>query len=327
MSAPTASITTPTGRIGSPVARAVARFALPLVLVVLVVGAAISTPVFLTFDNIRGVLLNASITGIAAVGMTAMTLSGNMFSLGAGSSTMLASMLFVALPFVGIPPIVAGIVAVLVLVALGVLQALAVAAGLNPVVTTLATGTIVLGAVTVASGGAVIPAPAEVGWLATASFLGIPLPVYVFVVVTAVAWFLHDRTTIGRRIVLLGANRAAARTSGLAVRRLTVWAFVIMSIGFAIAGILSAAELGQVTANNLSTLTVDAVAAVLVGGTAIQGGEGSPLRTAVGGLIIVILQNVMLLHGLPHGVRSLGVGALALVIVIVLHLARRAAAR
>jgi ribose transport system permease protein len=307
--------------------RAVARYALPIVLIAVVAGSAISTPSFLTFDNARGVLLNASITGIAAVGMTAMTLSGNMFSLAAGQSSMLASILFVALPAGGVPPVLAGVIALIALVILGLLQAVVVAAGLNPVVTTLAAGTIVLGVVTVVSGGAVIAAPGSVAWLATASFLGLPLPVYAFIVFTAVAWFLHDRTTAGRRVVLLGSSREAASTSGLNTRRITIWAFTIMSIGFAAAGILSASELGQVTANNLSNLTVDAVAAVLVGGTAIQGGEGSPLRTAVGGVIIVILQNVMVLHGLSSGIRILCEGVLVLAVVLLLHVARRAAAR
>jgi ribose transport system permease protein len=306
--------------------RVVARYALPIVLIAVVAVSAISTPSFLTFDNARGVLLNASITGIAAVGMTAMTLSGNMFSLAAGQSCMLASILFVALPAGGVPPVLAGVIALIALVILGLLQAVVVAAGLNPVVTTLAAGTIVLGIVTVVSGGAVIAAPDSVAWLATASLLGLPLPVYAFIVFTAIAWFLHDRTTAGRRVVLLGSSREAARTSGLNTRRITIWAFTIMSIGFAVAGILSASELGQVTANNLSNLTVDAVAAVLVGGTAIQGGEGSPLRTAIGGVIIVILQNVMVLHGLSSGIRILSEGVLVLAVVLLLHVARRAAA-
>lgn len=311
----------------SPAWRIVARFALPMIVVALVIASAASTPEFLTFANIRGVLLNASITGIAAVGMTAMTLSGNMFSLAAGQSTMLGSMLFVALPGAGVPPALAAAVALVVLLLLGLVQAVVVAAGLNPVVTTLALGTIVLGVVTVATNGAVVPTPDSVSWLATASLLGVPLPVFAFIGFTGIAWLIHDYTTTGRRIVLLGANREAAKTSGLSTRRITIWAFAIMSVGFALAGILSASELGQVTATNLSSLTVDAVAAVLVGGTAIQGGQGSPIRTAIGGVIIVILQNVMILHGLVSGVRILGEGVLALAIVVLLHIARRAALR
>lgn len=307
--------------------RDIARFAMPIVLIALVAVSAASTPSFLTFANGRAVLLNASITGIAAVGMTEMTLSGNMFSLGAGQSAMLASILFVALPGAGVPPLVAGIVAVLALVVLGLLQAFVVAAGLNPVVTTLATGTIVLGVVTVATGGGVIATPDSVGWLATGALFGVSLPVYVFVIATLLTWFVHDRTIAGRHIVLLGANRAAAITSGLSARGITIVAFTIMSIAFAVAGILSAAELGQVTSNNLSTLTVDSVAAVLVGGTAIQGGQGSPVRTAAGAIIIVVLQNVMVLHGLSSGIRSFGEGVLALGIVLVLHVARKAQVR
>jgi ribose/xylose/arabinose/galactoside ABC-type transport system permease subunit len=100
-----------------------------------------------------------------------------------------------------------------------------------------------------------------------------------------------------------------------------------MSIGIAIAGILSAAQLRQIQSNDLSTLTMDVIAAVLVGGSAIAGGEGSPLRSALGALLIVVLSNVMLLLGLPTGVRLLGVGLLVVIVVSVLHVLRKVTAR
>jgi ribose/xylose/arabinose/galactoside ABC-type transport system permease subunit len=310
------------------VVRTISRWGLPLLLLVLVVVATITTSDFMTFDNIRAILINTAIVGIVAVGMTPVTLSGNFFSLGAAQSTMLATALFLVVVASGAPIVVGMLVAVVVLVAVGIVQALVVAAGLNPVITTLAVGSIIYGAVTFATGGSVVTAQgADIGWLATSSFLGLPLPVYVFFVFTIVVWFLVDKTVPGRRISLVGANRESAKISGISVRATTIWAFVSMSLGMAIAGVLSAAQLGQVTSNDLSSLTIDTVAAVLVGGTAIQGGEGSPVRSAVGALIIVILGNVMLLHGLPTGLRMLGVGALVVIVVSVLHVLRKVAAR
>jgi ribose/xylose/arabinose/galactoside ABC-type transport system permease subunit len=308
-------------------ARQVARWAMPVLFVALIAASSLSTTSFLTFDNLRSVLINTAITGIAAVGMTAVTLSGNVFSLGAGQSAMLASLLFMSVAASGAQPLLGVVLALVVLLVIGLAQSLVIAAGLNPVVTTLAVGTVIYGAVAALTGGAVVSAPAGVDWLAAAGFLTIPLPVWVFAVFTLVVWLFVERTVPGRRLVLVGANRHAALTSGVSVRTVTVWAFAIMSVGLTIAGVLSASQLGQVTTDNLSGLTVDAVAAVLVGGTAVTGGEGSAARSAGGALIIVVLQNVMLLHGLSTGARVLGEGALVILVIAALHLARRAVAR
>jgi ribose/xylose/arabinose/galactoside ABC-type transport system permease subunit len=308
--------------------RQLTRSALPVAFAVLVAVTAATTPDFLTFDNVRGVLINTAVTGIAAVGMTTVTLSGNLFSLGAGQSAMLASMLFMSVASAGGPLLLGAALAVVVLVAVGLAQSLAIAAGLDPVVTTIAGGALIYGAVAGVTGGAVVSAPSSaVGALSSYALLAIPLPVWVFAVLTGVVWLFLERTVAGRRLVLVGANRRTAVLSGVSVRAATAWAFTIMSVALAVAGIFSASQLGQVTANNLSELTVDAVAAVLVGGTAVTGGEGSPLRSALGALVIVVLQNVLLLHGLSTGVRVLGEGMVLVVVVCVVHMARRKAVR
>jgi ribose transport system permease protein len=309
-------------------ARQVARWAMPILFVVLIVISAATTTSFLTFDNLRAVLINTAITGIAAVGMTAVTLSGNVFSLGVGQSAMLASILFMSVAAAGVSPVLGVVLALAALLVLGLLQSLIIAAGLNPVVTTLAFGTVIYGVVAAVTGGAVVSAPsAGIDWLAGGDILGVPVPVWVFAVFTVILSLFVDRTVPGRRLVLVGANRNSAVLSGISVRTVTIWAFAIMSVGLTVAGVLSASQLGQVTTNNLADLTVDAVAAVLVGGTAIAGGEGSAARSAAGALIIVVLQNVMLLHGLSAGVRVLGEGLLVVLVVAVLQIARRAAAR
>lgn len=323
----TTAIPTLTERRRSTIRR-IASWSMPILFVVLIIVATASTPQFLTFGNIRAILLNTAVTGIVAVGMTPVTLSGNFFSLAAGQSTVLATIVFLQLASANVPLALAMLGAVLVLVAVGIAQALVVAAGLNPVITTLASGTIIYGLLTWFTNGAVVTAQnADIGWIATGSLFELPLPIYVFVVFTAIVWFFTDRTTAGRRLVLLGSNKDTARASGISARTATIWAFVSMSVGMALAGIVSAGELGQATSNDLSNLTIDTVAAVLIGGTSIQGGEGSPVRSALGALIVVILSNVMLLHDLPTGVRTTGEGILAVIVVSVLHLMRKVASR
>jgi len=302
-----------------------AKWALPVILLVLVIVAGLTTPGFASFDNLRAILINASIVGIVAVGMTPVTLSGNFFSLGASSSVMLAAVLFIGV-FGGTGSLfLALLVTIGVLVAVGVAQGLVVAAGLNPVITTLAAGTIIYGLVTWLSNGAVItPNGADMRWIALTSWFGLPLPIYIFAAYTLVTWFVVERTVVGRRILLIGANRESAKISGTSARTTTVWAFLSMSVGMAVAGIVAGAQLQQIQSNDLPNLTMDTVAAVLVGGTSINGGEGSPLRSAIGAILIVALGNIMLLHGLPTGYRMLGVGLLVVVVVSVLHILRKA---
>ncbi|MFJ4268651.1 ABC transporter permease [Paenarthrobacter nicotinovorans] len=297
-----------------------ARFGLPIVLVIVILLAGATTPSFFSFDNFRAVLINTAIVGIIAVATTPVTLSGNFFSLGTSQSVMLGALTFLALISNGWPLPVAGIAVVAFLVIIGVAQGIIVAAGLNPVITTLGAGAVIFGAATVLSGGSVVTAGAQdIGWIATASLWGLPLPVYGFLIFTLATMFVTDRTIIGRQIVMVGANKETARVSGISVRKATLAAFSIMSFGFALAGILAAAQTTQVTSSDFGNLTIDTVAAVLVGGTAVTGGQGSPARSAIGALLVVVIGNVMLLNGFTTGARAIGVGALVAVMVCVLH--------
>lgn len=311
-----------------PWVRFISMWALPILLLLIVALAAFTTPRFMSFENVRAILINTSIVGIVAVGMTPITLSGNFFSLAASQSTVLSAVLFLSIGSATGSVLLGAVVAVIVLCLVGVAQGIVVSAGLNPIITTLAVGTIIFGLVTLFTNGQVVtPQGINISWIALTNFLGLPLPVYIFLAYLFLTWFMVERTEIGRHVLLIGANKHTAINSGISVRRTTTWAFLSMSVGVAIAGILSAAQLRQIQSNDLPTLTMDVIAAVLVGGSAISGGDGSPLRSALGALLIVILGNIMLLQGFPTGVRLLGVGLLVVVVVSVLHVLRRMGAR
>ena len=290
---------------------------------VIIVAAMAVTPNFLTVDNVRAILRNASIVGIVAVGMTPITLSGNFVSLGLAQSAMLAMVSFVSLlgagwgqaPAIGL--VIAGLVVV------GILQGIVVAAGLNPVITTLAAGAIIFGVVSeVTEGGIVRVGENKVAW-GGSTVAGIPVEVIVFVLVTALVTLLMSRTVTGRETALVGANRATAAISGISYARVTIVAFCILSVCLAIAGVLNGAAFGQATANSFPTLTISVIAAVLVGGTAIQGGQGSPLRSAAGAVLIAVISNMMVLNDFSTGGRLAVEGGVVAVIVVLLELLRR----
>ncbi len=294
---------------------------------VVVLIAVFVTPNFLTVDNIRAILRNAAIVGIVAVGMTPVTLSGNFVSLGITQSAMLAMVSFVAMLGAGWGVVPAVIAVILLLVAVGMLQGAIIAAGLNPVITTLAAGAIIFGVVSeLTRGGIVRAGDNAIDW-DQASVAGIPVEVLIFILFTALVTFVMQRTVMGRETTLIGANRATAEISGISFTRVTTLAFAIFSVGLALAGIINGAAFGQATAVSFPGLTVDAIAAVLVGGTAIQGGRGSPFRSAGGAVLIAIISNMMVLNDFSTGGRLAVQGGVVVVIVVLLDLLRRSGGR
>jgi ribose transport system permease protein len=287
-----------------------------------IVVAAI-TPNFLSASNLEAILRNTAIVGIVAVAMTPITLSGNFVSLGISQSAMAGMLGFVFLISEGWSQPLAMLAVVGGLVVIGIMQGVIVSAGLNPVLTTLAAGAIIFGIVAELTEGRVIRmGENRVGW-GNDEVLGIPLEVVVFAIVTVVVTLVMSKTVIGRQTVLTGANRDAAAISGISFRKVTIVAFVIFSVGLAIAGILNAAGFGQGEINSLSPLTIDAIAALLVGGVAIAGGEGSPLRSASGALLIAVISNVMVLNAFSTGARLAVQGGVVVIVVVLLELLRR----
>jgi ribose transport system permease protein len=291
--------------------------------VIAIIVAMIVTPSFLTVDNIRAILRNASIVGIVAVAMTPMTLSGNFVSLAISQSAMLAMVCFVALVGDGWAQPLAILVVIAGSVVVGVLQGVIVATGLNPIITTLAAGAIIFGVVTEITGAGIVRAGDNLVSWGSSTVVGIPIQVLIFLIFTIVVSVLMSRTVTGRETMLVGANRATARISGISFTRVTVLAFAIFSVGLAIAGILNGAAFNQATSRSFPNLTIDVIAALLVGGTAIQGGQGSPLRSAGGALLIAVISSMMVLNDFSTGGRLAVQGGVVVAVVVLLDQLRR----
>jgi ribose transport system permease protein len=288
-----------------------------------IAGAMVLTPNFLTLDNIRAILRNASIVGIVSVGMTPVMLSGNFVSLAVSQSAMLAMVAFVALIGAGWPQLLAMAVVIVGLIIVGVLQATVVAVGLNPVITTLAAGAIIFGVVSNLTGGGIVRVGQyPVSW-GGGTIAEIPIEVLVFLIFTVLVTIVMSGTVTGRETTLVGANRATAEISGISFARVTIVAFAIFSVGVALAGILNGAAFGQATAVSFPDLTINVIAAVLVGGTAIQGGRGSPFRSAGGAILIAVISNMMVLNAFSTGGRLAVEGGVVAIIVVLLDLLRR----
>lgn len=300
---------------------------LPLIILgitaVAIVIAAIFTPNFLTVANTTAILRNAAIVGLVAVAMTPVTLSGNFVSLGISQSAMACMVAFVWLLGAGWPQPVAMLVVIAGSIVVGIVQGVIVAGGLNPVITTLAAGAIIFGVASELTGGGIVRVRNNGASWGGKDIFGVPIEVLVFLIFTALLTLLMSRTVIGRETILVGANRATARISGISYARVTIVAFVILSIGVALAGIMSGAAYGEATAKSFPTLTINVIAALLVGGTAIQGGDGSPWRSAAGAVLISVISNMMVLNDFSPGGRLAVQGGVVVATVILLDFLKR----
>jgi ribose/xylose/arabinose/galactoside ABC-type transport system permease subunit len=291
--------------------------------VVIVIVGATSTHGFFTLTNAKSILLSSSFVGIIALGMTMIMLNGNLFSLSLSTTSAVSAAMFLYGLRWGIVP------AIVITVALGAAlcwpQGLLVGAlRANPIIVTIAAGVMQEGVLLYATGGATVLPPAGANY----TFLnsrpgGIPLVFMVFIVLTAVVELVLRATRFGWQIFAVGENREAARVAGFRIGPITAGAFAVAGACAAIAGILLGGFNQNATLSIAGTYNFDAIAAVLVGGSLVTGGQGSATRTLFGAIVIATLESVLLIHGYSTGVQLLIKGVLVLVVVCVILITAR----
>lgn len=291
-----------------------------IAILVLLVVASVTTPGFARVDNIFVVIRAASLTGIVAIGMSYITISGNLFALSASALGALLAVLFALLT--AALGFAAGLFLTLgIAVLCGLAQSVAISLIGNPIITTLAFGTVFRGLAALFSGNSILRIESEAAlWLGTARPLGIPTQSWAFIIAAILSWFIIRHFKIGREIVLCGANPKAAVASGLRVGLVTAIACAALSIGVAVMAIMTVSQFSQAKADLFIGYDFDYIAAVLVGGIALRGGKGTPLQAALGAVLIALLQNFMLLHGLSAGVRMTIVGLLVIASISLFHI-------
>jgi simple sugar transport system permease protein/ribose transport system permease protein len=318
-----------TGADVAPPPRRIRLADVPLIVVLVLVTAvtiygALSTQGFLTVSNVKAILDAAAVVGIIAAGLTVIMLSGNLFSLALGQTVAVSAMLFLYTLQFGIVPAI--LLTLALGIAMGTVQGFVVGAwGANPIIVTIAAAGLMEGFATWLSGGQSITPPlGETSYIKLAQpLLGVPFPVYVFVVLAVALEAAMRRTRLGRQIYLLGENAAAARAAALPITLLTVIAFATASVFSAGAGVLVGASSANASLLLVSTYTYDAIAAALVGGTAVSGGRGSIGRTAAGAVFIATISDMLLLRGYSTGLQILVRGVIVLVIVVLTNLRQR----
>lgn len=262
------------------------------------VAMALSTEGFATSGNLQAIASSAAVTGILAVGLTPLMISGNYLSLALGVTLITSSMVFLASLDLGVW------VAIAITLAYGTTAGLAQGLvigwlGLDPIITTIAVAAVTRGvAIWLTDGRAVTPAAGAGDFRAVISgdVLGIPKNTLIFLGLALLVAIFMRWSLWGRELYLLGSSPRAARAAAFNVTKLTAFVFALAGFCAAMAGVLQSAQ-GSATLGFNSTYDFDAITAVLVGGTAITGGRGSVGRTVVGVFVLATLSDVLLLRG------------------------------
>lgn len=292
--------------------RALAWVGLPAGIIGLLVIGALFSPKFLTVHNLMNVLINMSIVGVIVVGMTFVFITRGMADLSVPATVAVGGILVLALqPQIGSIP--AALVGVVVATAAGLLNGLLIGyAGLNPVITTLATGIIVLGIAQAAVGGVIVYGNDKgIQAFLTSRVLGaVPVIVLIFLVVAVLGHLLLSKTTFGRWTYAVGSNPHASRASAVPVKLTRAGAFILTAGLSGFSGVLLGLTLQTARPGIGTGYEFDAITAVVVGGVSLLGGYGNVPR-AIGGLLFVqLLSNILVLQGIPTQPQGLIKGAL-----------------
>jgi ribose/xylose/arabinose/galactoside ABC-type transport system permease subunit len=272
----------------------------------------LSTPFFLTESNLTNVMRRTAVVAILAIGQTFVILASGI-DLSVGSTAALAGSLSAVMMTqpvrIGdwqIGPVDFGVGLVIALmtgVIAGLINGLIITKGRIPdFIATLGTLATFQGIALLVTQGLPIPSfssqpgylnrlPESLLWLGSGRVLGIPVPALIAVIIAVIAWFILRYTALGRSIYAVGGNREAARVSGINIDRTRIITYVISGFLAATAGFVLVGRLNSANALMGTGQELESIAAVVIGGTNLFGGEGSVIGSLIGALITGVLQN------------------------------------
>ncbi|MFD6445787.1 ABC transporter permease [Promicromonospora sp. NPDC060204] len=287
---------------------------LALVLLV-VVGVVTGGERFWSFGNLTTILSLAAVWGVVAIGMTFVITSGGIdLSVGSvlGLASIWASTLATQYAAEDYGWWVIAVTAMAVGLAAGLINGALIAYGKVPAfIATLAMLAAARGLAEIIAGRQTQVVEVDAFFdVFQAKPLGLPVIVWIFVVVAAAGWFLLNRTTFGRRTVAVGGNAEASRLAGIKIKRHTLYLYGLSGLAAGIGGVMILARTTAGSSTNGTLYELDAIAAVVVGGTLLAGGRGTVTGTVLGVLIFSTLTNVFVLNNIDSSVQAIAKGAI-----------------
>lgn len=290
-----------------------------LALVIVCIGLAVLSPDFRTVGNLLDVMRQVSINAVISFGMTLTILLGGI-DLSVGSVLAVSSVLTALLMKGGHGAVVAATIGLVAGALMGSLNGVVIAKGkVAPFIATLGTMTLLRGIALVLSKGSPISNFGNDFF----SLLGggylihlIPLPVIWMLIIFALFWFLLAKTVFGRHVYATGGNSEAARLSGVKTDRVQILVYTISGAMAAVAGVILTSRLDSAQPTAGAGYELDAITAVVLGGTSLSGGRGWIFGTLVGALLIGVLNNGLNLIGVSAFYQQVAKGAVILIAVL-----------
>ncbi|HYI44444.1 MAG TPA: ABC transporter permease [Actinomycetota bacterium] len=288
-----------------------------VVILLIIAGAATKPEAFLSSSNLFTVLTQASVVGVLAIGMTFVIASGGI-DLSVGSLVAVAGISggLLAGDGNGLLFIVGALLCGMLL---GAVNGAFITFGrVVPFIATLAMLTIARGLALRLSGKTPISVVLldQVRWFGNGKILGIPVPVIVFISLIVLGWVLLSRTRYGRYVVATGGNREAARIAGIRVQRITFSVYVLSGLFAGISALLISGRLASASPVAGTLYELDAIAAVVIGGTSLQGGRATMVGTFLGVITFALIFNLLNLLNLPTEFQQIVKGVIVLVAVV-----------
>ena len=285
-----------------------------LILLVICVFATILSPSFLSVANLFNVFKQITVAGIVGCGMTFVILTGGIdLSVGSilGLAGVLASGILESTGNAG--------AALAVGIGCGAVNGFFVAVcEIPPFISTLGMMTLLRGCILVYTKGSPIPIKVDAyKFFGKGTVAGVPVPVIILIILFLIAHYVLTQTSYGRSIYAFGGNREAARLSGISVRFTEWMAYTLNGLMCGVAGVILTARLGSAQSTSGTGIEMDAIAAVILGGTSLSGGVGFVLPTVVGAMIMGIIDNILTLMNVNPHATNIVKGAVILIAVLV----------
>lgn len=288
-------------------------------LILLCVIISILTPRFLNVSNIMNVFTQVSVNAILAIGMSFVILTGGI-DLSVGSTLAISGAISASIIRATNSIFLSIIVALIIGAIIGLMNGVIVAKGkIQAFIVTLATMTIFRGVTMVYTNGTPISGLSDKFMLiGNKKILGyIPVPAIITIVVLIIAWYILSQTRYGRYVYALGGNEDSARLSGINTDKIKTLVYVICGITAALSGVITTSRVGSASPNAGLGFELDAIAAVVLGGTSLAGGEGTVVGTIIGAMIIGVLNNGLNLAGVSAYYQSIVKGLVILLAVLI----------
>lgn len=289
-----------------------------ITLVVLVVIFSLLSSNFLTAGNMINLFRQIAINGLIAIGMTMVITTGGI-DLSVGSILGLTAMVTAFLMVSGVPPVIAVLVCLALGALLGLINGFIIAQyKLQAFIVTLATMTTFRGLTYVISDGKPISNISDSSlftFIGKGDILGIPIPIFIFFIAFAIAYVVMNKTVFGRNVYATGGNEVAAELSGIDVKNTHMKVYVISGILAALAGLILISRLNSAQPTLGDGYELDAIAAVVIGGTSLTGGRGRISGTLIGILILGVISNGLNIIGVSSFYQEIVKGLIILIAV------------